>query len=99
MFQARTMVQAQKADKYIKTLAKHFAKKVSVESNGDVSTVMFPMGMCQMTLKNDTISLLCESSQQEGLDTVKSIISSHLIMLKEFKHISLEWHDGMLTGD
>lgn len=97
MFQARTVVQAQKADKYIKTLAKHFAKKVTVENNDNVSKIMFPMGTCQMMLKNDTISLLCESSQEEGLDTVKSIISSHLTMLKEFKHISVEWHE--LTGD
>jgi uncharacterized protein len=94
MFQTRTKVQAQKADKYIKTLAKHFAKKVTVENGEGFSKVLFPMGTCQMTLDNNTISFLCEALQEDDLSTVKNIISTHIVMLKELKDASLEWHDG-----
>jgi len=99
MFQAQTTVQAQKADKYIKTLAKHFSKKVTVENNEGVSKIIFSMGTCKMTLNNDTISLHCESLHQDGLEVVKDIISSHLIMLKELRSISIEWQDEMLIKD
>ena len=97
MFQAHTMVQAQKADKYIATLAKHFAKRVTVENEDGVSKIMFPMGTCKMTLRNNTISFLCEALQEDDLDMVKAIISTHIVMLKEFKGASLKWHEKMVS--
>lgn len=99
MFQAQTTVKAQKADKYIQTLAKHFAKKVTVENSEGGSKVMFPMGSCLMTLNDDCITLQCESGKKEELDVVKEIISSHLIMLKELKTVSIEWQDETKTKD
>ncbi|OUR65744.1 hypothetical protein A9Q79_01770 [Methylophaga sp. 42_25_T18] len=99
MFQAQTTVQAKKADKYTQTLAKHFSKKVTVESSEGVSKIIFSMGTCTMSLNNDTIHLQCESLEKEGLDTVKEIISSHLGMLKELKSVSLEWQEETLTKD
>ncbi len=97
MFQAQTTVQAQKADKYIQTLAKHFSKKVTVENSEGNSKILFPMGTCLMTLDKNTITFLCEAKQEEALDTVKSIISSHVVMLKEFKEVTIEWHGDMQT--
>ena len=99
MFQAQTTVQANKADKYMKTLAKHFSKKVTVENSEGVSKIIFSMGTCTMSLNDDIISLLCESLRKEGLEVVKDIISSHLAMLKELRSISLEWQEETLTKD
>jgi len=99
MFQAQTTVQANKADKYMKTLAKHFSKKVTVENSEGVSKIIFSMGTCTMSLNDDIISLHCESLRKDGLEVVKDIISSHLGMLKELKSASIEWHEKTLTED
>ena len=91
MPQARVALKAQKADKYLTTLSKHFAKKVAVDTQEQMSKVYFPMGTCQMNLSDNTISFLCEAEEEEALATVQHIISAHITMLKEFKECKIEW--------
>ncbi len=94
MLQAYATVKAQKADKYIATLAKHFAKKVTVDNEHNTSLVYFPMGTCQMNLSNGSISFICEAKSEEELDMVKQVITSHVLMLKEFKNITIDWQNA-----
>lgn len=88
---AKVSLRAEKADKYINTLTKHFSKKVTVESVDDMRKVHFPMGTCQMNLSQNTINFLCEADEDVALSTVKNIMTSHITMLKEFKQITIQW--------
>ncbi len=91
MPEAHVALQAEKADKYFTSLAKHFSKKVTVETQQDISKVYFPMGTCQMKLSQNTMSFLCEADEEEALSTVKNIMTSHITMLKEFKQSKIDW--------
>lgn len=87
----KASLEAEKADKYINTLAKHFAKKVTVHGEDDVRKIHFPMGTCQMSLANNTLSFFCEADEEDALFAVRNIMTSHITMLKEFKHMAIEW--------
>ncbi|MCL6417610.1 DUF2218 domain-containing protein [Aestuariirhabdus sp. Z084] len=91
MYRSHTDVPAIKSEKYIATLAKHFSKKVRVDTNEDRSTVYFPMGVCHMSLLNGAMAFSCEADDEGALEAVEGVISSHVTMLGELKSYQISW--------
>lgn len=91
MLQTTSSVTAEKAEKYQDMLGKHFARKVSVETNTHQSVVHFPMGICRIGTEGSTLHFQCEAETAEALAAVQSIIDRHIPLLKAIRETELVW--------
>ncbi|MDO6459421.1 DUF2218 domain-containing protein [Granulosicoccaceae sp. 1_MG-2023] len=88
-----TEVQSPKADKYMNSLCKHFARKVKVERDAHHSnaTVHFPMGCCHIRLSETQLQFECVADSEGQLNVVREIVDLHIIKLGDFRGLSLHW--------
>lgn len=91
MLTERSSLQAEKAEKYRDMLSKHFARKVQVDNDQQISRVHFPMGFCTLCAESEQLHFICEADSQAALDAVKSIIDKHINLLKEVRGTELHW--------
>ena len=89
---SRTKVSSAKAEKYMASLCKHFARKVVVKTGSENNcTIQFDMGQCEMHLETTDLHFECVAETHEALDVVRYIVDQHIIKLGDFKGLSLEW--------
>lgn len=91
MLQTISSVTAEKAEKYQDMLGKHFARKVSVETNTHQSVVYFPMGTCRISSEGSKLHFQCEAETADALAAVQSIIDRHIPLLKAIRDTQLVW--------
>lgn len=91
---ARLTLQATKAAGYFDSLCRHFARKVTVEREGNQALVQFPMGECEMAIDGQRMSFRCVAMDDQALDTVKMIIASHAVRFGELREAEVLWIDG-----
>jgi Uncharacterized protein conserved in bacteria len=66
------------ASRYLTQLCKHFAHKIPVSVEEGRGRADFPWGTCRMEAAADTLTLLCEAEDAEGLERVKAVVADHL---------------------
>ena len=84
-------LRADKAEKYIKSLSKHFARKIEVTQETEVATVAFPMGLCRMFADGREMHFCCKADSDQALEAVKTIINSHVTRFGELKNVTVQW--------
>ena len=84
-------VETPKAAAYLKTLSKHFARKVEVEHNDGGSVVHFPMGKCHMEVQEQTLSFACLADNEQALEAMQGIIDVHLHRQIDLMNTSFSW--------
>ena len=94
---AELSLRANKGQAYYNALCKHFARKVGVERAGNVASVAFPMGSCEMSVRGEQMFFRVHAGNQASLDSVKMIIASHVTRFKEFRHVTISWRDVGIT--
>ena len=89
---SRTKVSSAKAERYMASLRKHFARKVVVISGPENNcTIQFEMGQCEIRLDTTDLHFECVAETHEALDIVRYIVDQHIIKLGDFKGLTLEW--------
>lgn len=94
---AHLSLQADKRHVYFHSLCKHFARKVEVVRDGDVATVAFPMGSCEMSVRGEQLAFRVHADDESSLECVKSIIASHVTRFKAFRQVAISWRAGQVT--
>jgi hypothetical protein len=93
MYVQQARIAADKAEKYLHMLAKHFARKVTVEYPDDKAIIYFPMGTCIMLLDDQQrLEFTCQAKEQDALKAVMAIINDHIPLLKAIKDETLNWY-------
>ncbi|MEM7206781.1 MAG: DUF2218 domain-containing protein [Pseudomonadota bacterium] len=87
----RAEIKAQKSDRYVNSLAKHFARKVEVKTDGDWSLIYFPMGTCRMRENNGSMEFSCKAETEAALKKIRGIIESHVLRFGEMRGKTMEW--------
>ena len=93
-YRSSTVVNAEKAERYHASLARHFARKVPVEQSSDSAHVQFDMGTCQMSVAGRGMQFDCVAAGEDALATIKYIVGSHIIKYGELKDVEVQWQDG-----
>ncbi|MEM7406890.1 MAG: DUF2218 domain-containing protein [Pseudomonadota bacterium] len=88
---AELLVEAAKAERYARSLPKHFARKVEVESAGGGNLVRFPMGTCHIEHAGQELRFRCEADAGDKLQTVIGIVSAHVLRLGELRGRTITW--------
>lgn len=86
-----TKVQADKSQRYVESLAKHFARKVTVTEADGRFTVSFAMGCCVMHAEGVDMLFECTADTEGELEVVKNVIASHIVKYGELKETVVEW--------
>jgi len=96
MFYSKTTIKSENSAHYLKSLCRHFARKVPATWDDHQGEVNFAMGNCNFTLidTSDELELVCSAEAIEPLATVKKILEQHILMLSRRETIALIWsHD------
>lgn len=92
MVSARANVTTAKADRYMRALCNHFARKVTAEYEGTRGTVQFGFGYCEFNVTDNTLGIFVQAEDNELLDRVKSVVSSHLEQFTgNAETVTIEW--------
>lgn len=88
---AKLTLRAVKADRYLDSLCRHFARKVSVERTAEHATVAFAMGECRMSVDGEQMHFVCHAADTRALDAVKTIVTDHVIRFGELRDVTVHW--------
>ncbi|MEM6593772.1 MAG: DUF2218 domain-containing protein [Pseudomonadota bacterium] len=66
------------AVRYLSMLSRHFAKKLEVTVRHHTARIVFPFGYCAMSADEQRLHLVATAQNQDDLDKVEEVISSHL---------------------
>lgn len=96
---AKLSLRAKKSQAYFDSLCKHFARKVEVVRDGNVATVAFPMGTCEMRVCEEEMLFRAETGDEASLEGVKRIIDTHVARFSEFRKVVPAWQLDDPTHD
>ncbi|RVU84643.1 DUF2218 domain-containing protein [Leucothrix sargassi] len=90
---SNTQVTAEKSQRYVESLGKHFARKIPVDFEEDQIIARFAMGICTMTVSGTAMNFECAADSQEALEVVKDVIAKHIVKYGELKDVTVVWVD------
>jgi hypothetical protein len=94
MLSARATVETQKADRYMRALCNHFARKVTAEYEGNHGTVQFGFGNCEFDVTDNALNILVQAEDNERLAQVKDVVGGHLERFAaSAEALTVEWID------
>lgn len=91
MYTSSITLSTNEASRFIKRLCKHFSHKVDVEFDESSGQVDFPMGACDMKATNDTLTFEVQADDEEKLQKVQQVISSHADQFARDESFEWEW--------
>lgn len=91
MLTATASVETEKASRYLVQLCKHFAHKVPAEWTDTTGHVQLPPGDCRLTVDGNTLTMVCEAKDAEGLSVAKHIVEDHLVRFAWREELSVTW--------
>lgn len=100
MLSANLSLRADKSQAYFDSLCKHFARKVEVERVGNQASVAFLQGSCSMSVEDDLLMLVVHAGDSASLETVKTIITTHVVRFSAFDDGDMNWcaADSVVVG-
>ncbi|PWQ95167.1 DUF2218 domain-containing protein [Leucothrix arctica] len=90
---SNTQVSAEKSQRYINSLGKHFARKIPVDFEENEIIIRFEMGICTMSAAGEEMNFVCAANSSDDLEIVKDVIGSHIIKYGELKEVTVTWTD------
>jgi uncharacterized protein len=86
-------IQTDKAERLMKALCNHFARKVTGHYEGDKGFIEFRDGKCEITATASTLKFQAEAETSEGLEHVKRAVAEHLLRFTPDEHLEICWID------
>lgn len=79
------------AGRYLATLCNHFGRKVEAECDTNTGWVQFPFGRCELAANDKKLELTASAEDQNQLDQVMQIVTSHLERFAFRENPNLVW--------
>jgi uncharacterized protein len=92
MIQTAT-IETDKAERLMKALCNHFARKRTASYEGNKGFIDFGDGKCEITTTSSTLEFKAEADAVEGLDHVKRAVNNHLGRFTSGEEIQINWKD------
>ena len=91
MHHIQTTVATPKAAAYVAQLAKHFAHKIEVEQNGDLTVFHFSFGTGQADVSDGQLTLTAVAETPDQMTKLAHVLGSHLERFAFRENLSLVW--------
>ena len=79
------------ANRHMTALCAHFARKVPVLTEDDVSHVSFPFGQCDLSANAEHLKLTATARARDELERVVEVVSNHLDRFAFRENPNLTW--------
>jgi uncharacterized protein len=84
-------VNTEKAERLMKALCNHFARKTNASYEGEKGIVDFGDGRCDLTASATTLTLLVEAATVENLARIQHVVGDHLQRFTPEEPLEIEW--------
>ena len=86
-------IETDKAERLMKALCNHFARKIKARYEGNKGYIEFPDGKCEITATSSALTFQVEAENTDGLTHVKQAVSKHLLRFTPGEDIPFNWRD------
>ena len=86
-------IETKKAERLMKALCNHFARKITAKYEDDKGHIEFRDGKCKLTATSRLLIFQAEADNVEGLAHVKRAIEKHLLRFTAGEDIQFHWKD------
>jgi uncharacterized protein len=86
-------IETDKAERLMKALCNHFARKRTARYEGNKGFIDFGDGKCGITATPSTLIFQAEAENADGLDHVKRVVGNHLGRFTPDEEIQINWED------
>ena len=86
-------LETDKAERLIKALCNHFARKITARYEGNKGYIEFGDGKCEITATSSTLTFQAEAEDVDGLDHVKRAVVKHLQRFTTGEDVQFDWKD------
>jgi hypothetical protein len=86
-------IQTDKAERLMKALCNHFARKITAKYEGDKGYIEFGDGKCEITSTPETLTLQVEAGNAESLARVERVVVDHLLRFTPEETFQIDWRD------
>ena len=86
-------IETDKAERLMKALCNHFARKINARYAVDKGYIEFEDGKCELTATSSLLKFRIEAETAEGLDHVKRAVVKHLERFTPGEDLQIVWKD------
>jgi uncharacterized protein len=86
-------IETDKAERLMKALCNHFARKIAARYEGNKGYIEFQNGKCELTATSTALMFQAEAENAEGLTHVMQAVSKHLLRFTPGEDIPFNWKD------
>jgi uncharacterized protein len=87
-------IETDKAERLMKALCNHFARKINARYEGDKGYIEFTDGKCKITATSRMLIFQAEAETANGLDHVKLAVDKHLVRFTPEDNFQFNWRDS-----
>ena len=88
-----TTIETDKAERLMKALCNHFARKRTARYEGNKGYIEFGDGKCEITATSSTLEFQVESDTADGLEHVKRAVTKHLLHFTPEEDLQINWNN------
>ena len=86
-------IETNKAERMMKALCNHFARKITAKYEGDKGYIEFGDGKCEITATSSTLTLRVEAENADSLARVVRVVVEHLLRFTPEDNFQISWRD------
>ena len=75
------IIETSKAERLMKALCNHSARKITARYEGDKGYIEFRDGKCEITAAPDTLTLQVEAENADNLARLQQVVVDHLLRI------------------
>jgi hypothetical protein len=87
------VIETNKAERLMKALCNHFARKITARYEGDKGHIEFGDGKCDVLATPATLTLQVEAENADSLARVERVVVDHLLRFTPDEEIQVKWED------
>jgi len=84
-------IETEKAERLMKALCNHFARKITASYEGNKGFIEFGDGKCEITATPSTLEFQAVANNIDDLDHVKQVVAKHLIRFSPEDDFQFNW--------
>ena len=88
-----TTIETVKAERLMKALCNHFARKITARYEADKGYIEFGDGKCEITATPNTLTLQVEAENADNLSRLKQVVINHLLRFTPGEEFQVNWRD------
>jgi len=86
-------IETNKAERLMKALCNHFARKITARYEEDKGYIEFGDGKCEITATSSTLTLQVKAENADDLARVERVVVEHLLRFTPEDNFQINWRD------